>query len=128
MQTGRKGNKQLATQANMNGQRSTAPADLTKREREVFKQVVDSVSSKHFAPHQKILICTYARATVRLEQMSSDDPKFVELARLQYSCATRLRLTPQALADAKVLGRAQYDRQQSPLDEFVEQLQNGGSH
>ena len=92
MQRGRKGSKPNITPpyANAISPRLTALASLTREERLLFDRIIASVSAKHFAPHQQLLLASYAKTCVRLQHIDAGHADFVDLARLQFFIATRL--------------------------------------
>jgi hypothetical protein len=122
-QRGRKGSKNIppSPHANELAAPLTAPAMLSSEERQVFEMIVASVHPKHFARHQQMLLASYARVTVKLKHLSAHAPldEFSGLTRLQFACATRLRLTPQSLLEPRTAARRAAEHSPSLVAQFL---------
>jgi hypothetical protein len=123
-QRGRPGSKNIPSKRHANelAPRMTSPETLSTEERGLFDEIVCGVHPRHFARHQQHLLASYVRVTVRLSHLSDRAPldEFSELVRLQYSAATRLRLTPQSLNEPKTAARRAAEHYQpTPIDEYL---------
>jgi hypothetical protein len=121
MQRGRKSLANLARPA-VNGLpfRLTPPASLSKPERLVFVDLVQSCDPNHFRPSDVWLLSRYCEAVVLAEKAARELRRGAVLKggkvsawiivqekamRAMVSLSMRLRLSPQARLDAKKLGR-----------------------
>ena len=81
---------------------------LTAAERKTWNKVVSSVSADHFSASDAILLEQYCATVEAFEAArKAKDTKTMEaMGRLSFSCATRLRVTPQSRYDARAAARS----------------------
>jgi hypothetical protein len=96
--------------------RLTAPASLTDDERSLFQE--QAALWPHLSEGDAPMLATYCQA-ITLARAAAREPNvdaFDKVARLQATLATKLRLTPQARTDPKMLARRMADR--APLSAY----------
>jgi hypothetical protein len=94
------------------GNQLSPPAELSAPEKQVFKEIVSSVSRDHFAPSDTFLIGAYAQAVVaartfakQLSRRPELTDRWAQAVKVQGIIATKLRLAPQSRYDALRAGR-----------------------
>jgi hypothetical protein len=84
------------------------PSYLRNAERKLFKQLVAACDASHFVESDLPLLTSFVQATI-LAQHAARKPDQIAVwekaTRMQATLATRLRLAPQARADAKTVAR-----------------------
>jgi hypothetical protein len=113
-QRGRKSPESLTTVMNGEPSRLDPPSDLTDSERNLFVQIVESCSPKHFAPSDEPLLISFVQSTLLSRQAikkaatdASALATWEKATRMQATLATRLRLAPQSRLDTKAAARQQ---------------------
>ena len=116
----RRSREALAVQVDGRPPRLVPPASLSKDERKLFLDIVDTLPPEHFRPSDLILLCRYvenaalspqAAAELRGNAVLDDGKANSWLAisektiRALVSLSMRLRLSPQARLDAKAATR-----------------------
>ena len=94
--------------------RLTAPSSLSTAERRAFTELVASCPAAQFKPGDLALLISFVQATLVARgsvKRAARDPKQLTVwqtaVRLQATLATRLRLSPQARTDPRVIARHQ---------------------
>jgi hypothetical protein len=86
------------------------PKYLNAAERELFKELIASISTRAFVPSDMPLLVSFVQATL-LSRKTAGDPEQIgtwkEAVKVQAVLATKLRLAPQSRLDRKVAGRIQ---------------------
>lgn len=109
-QRGRKSAANLIAMPAVDGKpaRVSPPTHLTARERKAFIELVASTDAKHFIASDVPLLVTYIQSIVLVRDAArkKDAQSFEKLSRVSAMLATRLRLSPHARTDPKVIARA----------------------
>ncbi len=110
---GRRSAAELAT-LNVTGEpaRLDPPSHLNDDERNLFVELVDACSPRHFVASDLPLLVSFVQATLLSRHAianAATDPSALAIweksTRMQATLATRLRLAPQARTDPKTLAR-----------------------
>jgi hypothetical protein len=96
--------------------RLAPPRYLNKTERAVFTELA---ATGHFVPTDAALLASLAQATVMARNAARDPEKsavWERAVKMQAMLSTKLRLTPQARTDPKVVGRQQQRNYPAPWE------------
>jgi hypothetical protein len=90
--------------------RLTPPKSLSTEEAELFNEIVNACSPRHFVQSDIWLVASYARATAMAQRAFASDDKealaaWERAVRTQMALAGRLRLSPNSRIDPKTVGR-----------------------
>lgn len=95
------------------------PKYLNAAERELFRDLIASISTRAFVPSDMSLIVSFVQATL-LSRKTASDPEQIatwsQAVKMQAVLATKLRLAPQSRLDRKVAGRMQAFRNPDPWE------------
>ena len=112
MQRGRKSLNKFAINVEGKPAPLQPPKYLNAAERKFFCELIAAVDTRHFVESDLPLIVSYTQATL-MARSAARDPEQIAIweksARMQAMLATRLRLAPQARADAKTIARRQQE-------------------
>jgi hypothetical protein len=86
------------------------PEFLTPKEAKLFREVVASVSPKHFVPSDAHLLATFVQVTLTGREAIKGLPDTIGIwdrcVKTQAILATKLRLAPQSRLDQRAAGRS----------------------
>jgi hypothetical protein len=86
------------------------PAYLNNAERELFKELIASISTRAFVPSDITLLVSFVQATLLCRKTAGNPEQiavWAQAVKMQAVLATKLRLAPQSRLDRKVAGRMQ---------------------
>jgi hypothetical protein len=115
----------VAIPLNRDRRRLHPPPHLTDRERRLFAEIVGSCPPGQFVASDVLLLESFVKATLLARgaaKKAASDPRSLQVwekaTRTQTTLATRLRLTVQARADPRTLGRKMPQRPLSYYEEM----------
>jgi hypothetical protein len=109
-QRGRKSADRLAINVNGDPPRLNPPSGLNPKECKLFEQLIAAADPRHFRESDSPLLVSLVQATLMAHKLGRDPSKVAEwekATRVQAMLATKLRMTPQARTDPKVIARMQ---------------------
>ena len=95
------------------------PAYLNAAERELFKELIASISTRAFVPSDMSLLVSFVQATLLCRKTAGNPEQIAvwsQAVKMQAVLATKLRLAPQSRLDRKVAGRMQAYRAPDPWE------------